>query len=227
MALKNREVLIIDDDADQRNVLSRILENAGLKVSQAQSVQQGFELARNRVPHLILVDLLMPGESGIQFLEQLRISPEISSIPTLVISAADNPNLIYQAISLGASDYLIKPIISSTLLQRLRKALKDETFKTYFFHENNCPSLTLHISGKIVRMSEAGFILEAPIKMSGTSPTCIQSPLLEQFDLNKLNLKTANLPATSTQSGNYWNHIVTLGVSESITSKIRKVIQKW
>jgi CheY-like chemotaxis protein len=68
---------------------------------EASTVAEGIALAKNQAPHLIISDLIMPEESGFEFLKQIRTIPSLKNTPVLVMSSADDQDSIMKAIALG------------------------------------------------------------------------------------------------------------------------------
>jgi CheY-like chemotaxis protein len=88
----HRLVLLVDDDADSRLLLSQYVEDFGCQAIAVSSADQGMAAAREFRPDLIVVDLMMPGMNGWEMIKQLRSEPGIADIPTMVVSivAAEN-----------------------------------------------------------------------------------------------------------------------------------------
>ena len=100
-------ILVIDDDATARDLLSRSLSKVGLRVIATGSGEEGIELARKVQPLVITLDVLLPDRDGWSVLHELKTDPELSSIPVLMLTIIDNEAM---AMSLGASEYLVKPV---------------------------------------------------------------------------------------------------------------------
>ena len=100
-------VLVIDDDANQRDLLSRFLTREGFGVQVAADGRKGLALARALRPRAILLDVMMPGVDGWSVLSQLKADPELSAVPVVMVTSVDQRNL---AASLGAADYMMKPV---------------------------------------------------------------------------------------------------------------------
>jgi signal transduction histidine kinase/CheY-like chemotaxis protein len=107
-------VLVIDDNADSRDVLRRTLEDDGHAVATAPGGEEGLALARELSPSLILLDVMMPGMDGWAVLRELKADPALQGIPVAMVTVVDDERM---AFSLGASDYLTKPVDRSRLLQ--------------------------------------------------------------------------------------------------------------
>lgn len=116
-------VLVIDDDPAVRELMNRHLMKEGYAVSLAASGEQGLELARARKPDIITVDIIMPGQDGWSVLNSLKADKGLQNIPVVLVSMLDEKPLGF---SLGAADYIVKPIdwerLSGTL-QKLRAEL--------------------------------------------------------------------------------------------------------
>ncbi len=116
----DRRVLVIEDDADVRTMISIMLTIEGYQVSTAENGQEALDLLRHGDhPNLILVDLMMPVMNGWQFrAEQVR-DPNLARIPAVVISGGDR--VAEHTRALGAADYLRKPIDLDVLLATVQR----------------------------------------------------------------------------------------------------------
>ncbi len=100
-------ILVIDDDADQRALITRFLHREGFRVQTAADGRSGLELARQLRPRAIMLDVMMPGIDGWSVLTELKADPDLKSIPVIMVSATDQRTL---AAALGAADYMLKPV---------------------------------------------------------------------------------------------------------------------
>ena len=100
-------VLVIDDDADQRALMTRFLHREGFRVQVATDGRRGLALAKRLRPRAILLDVMMPGIDGWSVLTELKSDPELSGTPVVMVTSVDQRSL---AASLGAADYMIKPV---------------------------------------------------------------------------------------------------------------------
>ncbi len=115
-------VLVIDDDATQRELASRFLERTGYVARTAADGAAGLSLARSLHPHAILLDVTMPGMDGWSVLTALKADATLADIPVVMVTLMDEREL---ASSLGAADYLVKPVNwgrLSLVLDRFRPA---------------------------------------------------------------------------------------------------------
>ncbi len=107
-------VLVIDDDESVRDILVRHLGRAGYRVRTAANGEKGLELARELLPDVITLDVMMPGVDGWSVLSRLKREPELADIPVLMLSMAGDRRMGYM---LGASRFLSKPIDRDELLR--------------------------------------------------------------------------------------------------------------
>ena len=113
-------VLVIDDDAAFRRVVCRAIEQEGFHVVEGDGLS-ALTLARAEPPALILLDLRMPGVSGLQILNALRSDKLTSSIPVIVVSSTTDDDVTRETIRLGAAGYLYKTLFSVPELRQLVK----------------------------------------------------------------------------------------------------------
>jgi signal transduction histidine kinase/CheY-like chemotaxis protein len=106
-------VLVIDDDANARDIVVRLLGQEGFRVLTAASGEEGLRLARAERPDVITLDVVMPGLDGWAVLTALKAEPALSSIPVVMLTVVDDRELGYV---LGATDYLVKPVERERLL---------------------------------------------------------------------------------------------------------------
>ena len=101
-----------------------MLQGAGFEPILAEGGKKGRELARACAPDIILLDIMMPEESGFETLEKLKDDPQTTGIPVIFISALDEPETKITGFDLGAVDYITKPFEVRELLARTRTHLK-------------------------------------------------------------------------------------------------------
>ncbi len=121
-------VLIVDDDGSMAKYLQAYLARRNFDVSTAVSGEEAIRMFRVYDPNLVLLDLAMPGMSGIDTLERMKqIKPEVSVI---MLSAQNNPEVIFKASKLGADDYIGKPFEPKELEIRISKVLDKQRLVT-------------------------------------------------------------------------------------------------
>ena len=113
-------VLVIDDEELNRFLVREILTEAGYAVFAAENGWAGREIARQELPDLILLDVMMPEESGYQTCRLLKEDRLTVEIPVIFISALDEPRNRLDGLELGAIDYISKPFRKDELLARVK-----------------------------------------------------------------------------------------------------------
>ncbi|NMG59241.1 response regulator [Geitlerinema sp. P-1104] len=111
-------ILVIDDDPDTLDLISRRLTKDGFYVVTAMDGESGLVKARQLHPDAIILDILMEGMSGWNVLSELKADPTLVDIPTIVATILDDRNIGF---TLGASDYLVKPVDNQQLTRLLAK----------------------------------------------------------------------------------------------------------
>lgn len=116
-------VLIADDSRFQRNMLASFLMRGKFEVVFAADALQAFAMALRSAPDLILLDINMPGGTGIEVLKRLRVSSRTQQIPVIVVSSEQDPATETMARELGAVDFLQKPVDEPILSNAVDRVL--------------------------------------------------------------------------------------------------------
>lgn len=116
-------ILIVDDEVENRELLQIILKWSGFVTQLSASGEEALANAAAEPPALILVDLLMPGMDGYQFIARLKQTPETQAIPVIMLSAMNDSLTGKRALSAGADAYITKPIDRSALCEQVRAVL--------------------------------------------------------------------------------------------------------
>jgi DNA-binding response OmpR family regulator len=111
-------ILIIDDDPASTDLLRLLLASYPAEVYSTNLPTDGIDMARKLKPDLILLDMWMPEMDGRQVCKVIRRS---SSVPIIILSALDTPEMIAEVLNVGADDYLVKPVSQNVLHAYLRK----------------------------------------------------------------------------------------------------------
>jgi CheY-like chemotaxis protein len=127
-------VLVVDDEADVRDFLASVLEDAGMHVDVADNGNTALEMIRNRPPDLISADLVMPGKSGIRLIHELRKNPAWARIPVLIVTGHISDKDIRKGLDgvlsgssmVGLSTCLEKPVTPQGYLEAVCRLLDVE-----------------------------------------------------------------------------------------------------
>jgi len=121
---KQYNILAVDDAKDTLMLLEFDLAEEGYRVFTADSGEVALKILAEQNIDLILLDMYMPGISGLAMLQKLKSHPVLSSISVIMLSASDDEDQIVAALEFGADDYVTKPYIPKVLLARLRTSLR-------------------------------------------------------------------------------------------------------
>ena len=120
------KILVVDDEKNIRLVVGKSLEKAGYEVIYAVDGLEAVEKANEYDLNLILLDLRLPKMNGFLVLEALKSDAATEDIPVIILSALSSEDDIQKVISLGAEDFLVKPISQSDLLLAVEENIKEE-----------------------------------------------------------------------------------------------------
>jgi DNA-binding response OmpR family regulator len=120
--IRNR-ILVVDDEEPNRDLLSRRLARGGFDVAQAPDGPAALRLIAERPFDLVILDTMMPGLSGLEVLQRVRISHSPSDPPIIMATALTRSEDVVEALSLGANDYVTKPLDFPVLLARINSQL--------------------------------------------------------------------------------------------------------
>jgi two-component system nitrogen regulation response regulator NtrX len=140
-----RTILIVDDEPAARYGLRRALE-AKYRIAEADSAESAHAALETEKPDLVLLDVVLPGQSGLDFLGRMR--EQGSDVPVLMVSALDTAKAAVEALQLGAADYLVKGFELEELRQRVANLLKLATLE----RENNSLRSRMATEGQFGQM---------------------------------------------------------------------------
>ena len=120
----NATILIADDDVSVIKTLSALLETSNYDLQFASDGLQALQLARDLDPDVMLLDVMMPGMSGIDVCRKVREDPELRHIPIIVLTAFNDRSMLVRALDSGADDFMAKPVAGVELRARIRTMLR-------------------------------------------------------------------------------------------------------
>ncbi|MER3442989.1 MAG: response regulator receiver protein, partial [Meiothermus sp.] len=114
---------MVDDSTSVRKVLERLLAARGLQVVTAQDAEEGLKMATDESPDLVIADVVMPGMSGFEMCQLLRLNQRFRDTPVILISGIMDDKTLIQAQSVGANGVISKPFTPDTLYPKIEQAL--------------------------------------------------------------------------------------------------------
>jgi two-component system phosphate regulon response regulator PhoB len=125
VGVRSKRVLIVDDDIELLQLVCFLLDRINVETITAKNAADAAKILREPpLPDLLILDLMLPGISGMEFLRQMRARSVFDQLPVLVLSALIDPNQIREALDSGADRYLTKPYIANNLLTVVQEMLR-------------------------------------------------------------------------------------------------------
>jgi len=160
-----QKILIVEDERDIADLVGFNLERAGYEVLKAHDGITGAEMAIQRRPDLVILDLMLPGKDGYAVFKELRRDTRSRDIPVIMLTARAQTEDRIQGLEAGADDYLTKPFSPKELMLRVQAVLKrsdgppgqvEFTFGPFRFDKN---SLKFYLEGEPVELTSTEFKL--------------------------------------------------------------------
>ncbi len=169
-------ILLIEDDEGIITPLSMYLEQSGFRLSVARNGLDAVQIFRDEKPHVVILDINLPGKSGIEVCREIR---ELGAIPIIVLSARASEDDKVQLLELGADDYVSKPFSSRELVARIHAVVKRSEMKKEQKSGGKCLTFgnivldaknhTVTLSGEDMKLTKTEFsLLEYFMKNSKT-----------------------------------------------------------
>lgn len=124
MHATQKKILFIEDEPDQITIVRMRLETSGFEFVSADNGKEGLKKAVSEKPDLILLDIIMPGMSGLEVCAKLRKNPKTASIPVIATTAAGIDDLERQCFAAGVDDCVRKPYEAEDLLKKIRHLIE-------------------------------------------------------------------------------------------------------
>lgn len=126
MSQESGKVLVVDDNQDVRELVVHILSADGFHVYSASNGEDALAILNSNPVNLVLLDVMMPGKSGLEVLSEIRSGSNktLRDIPVLMITAKSSTEDIDAALAIGASSYIVKPFRGTTIREKVRSLLE-------------------------------------------------------------------------------------------------------
>jgi CheY-like chemotaxis protein len=117
-------VLVVDDDEGTGTLIEKALHAFGCQTRRARNRREIAEgLAAKPLPHLVLLDVMLPDVNGFDVLNRIRQHPSIAALPVMMLTSLGDRKDVARGLMLGANGYITKPVLPSTLLEAIEKAI--------------------------------------------------------------------------------------------------------
>ena len=118
------KILLVEDEADILDALEYSLTREGYRVLSTRNGEDGIRLAREHAPHVILLDVMLPGRDGVEVCRALKTDSVTRDIPVIMVTAKDEEADVVLGLGVGADDYVTKPFGTKELIARVRAVLR-------------------------------------------------------------------------------------------------------
>ncbi len=122
--MAHETLLIVEDDADIRELIRYNMEREGYKVAECASSEDAHDYLARKLPDLVLLDLMLPGLDGYAFCRSMRAEERTQKIPIIMVTARDEDADIVAGLEVGADDYMTKPFSARILSARVKAVLR-------------------------------------------------------------------------------------------------------
>ena len=149
------QILLVEDNELQLRLINEFLKETDLLVHTAKNAFDAWQVANRIVPDLILLDIMMPGMTGIELCKKLKSTAKLKDIPIIFLTALGNKEDIISGLKAGAADYILKPFDQQELIARINVHLELKISKDIIIEQNN--QLTLELEKR--KIAEENFRL--------------------------------------------------------------------
>ncbi|MCB0164049.1 MAG: response regulator [Anaerolineae bacterium] len=237
--MPNNTILIVDDQYSGREVLRGLLTGQGYQLVFAASGEEALRIARQSIPDVILLDVMMPGMDGFEVCERVRTDPKLAQVPILLVTALDDRDSRLRGIQAGADDFISKPFDQHELrarvqtivnLNRYRRLHTERAKFEWLVDKANFGHLILNDADQIVYANvQARRYLEIPLEAElPTDPfpqlvtklyNCEPQSLWEQWPNMEGDVPAYLVRPASDNSESLWLHVQQLAMSLDATEK--------
>lgn len=137
-------ILIVEDEADILELIQYTMSREGYQAVTATTGEDGYKIARSKVPNLIVLDIMLPGMDGLEVCRALKGDAKTQHIPVIMLTAKGEESDVITGLELGADDYLVKPFSPKVLVARIRAILRRKTKTTADDAPLTIHELTIH-----------------------------------------------------------------------------------
>jgi DNA-binding response OmpR family regulator len=229
----NPRILVVDDEPAILKLIQHILRKNGYDPVVAPSPAKARELVQKEKFDSVITDVVMPEESGYDLVKAIRSFDEAKNekLPVLMLTKRRNREDVKKALDAGVSDYLIKPIDESLLIDKLSQAIRVSRGepKTYQLNLNNTPTAAnLTIEAKVTSVSETGMSIETPFKVSSRYKLSLDSAIFEEIGIKRpyMNLVSCEDKLLEDDTPAFESRFTFVGMNEAELKRVRSWLQR-
>ncbi|MCJ0894209.1 ATP-binding protein [Rhodococcus sp. ARC_M5] len=137
------DILLVEDNVDMRDYLVRLLTGEGWTVATARDIEIALDLARSTPPGIVLTDVMLPGRSGLDLVDDIRRDTDLQRVPVILLTARAGTDFVLDGLGRGADDYIVKPFQDRELVARVRVHLELSRMREQILVESGNQASTL------------------------------------------------------------------------------------
>ncbi|WP_234567959.1 response regulator transcription factor [Rhodohalobacter sp. 614A] len=122
--MSKQTILVVDDEQDLLDLIEYNLRQEGFNVLKAENGKDGIQMAKENMPDLVLLDIMMPQMDGIEVCDRMREDSTLTHIPIIFLTARSDEKTEIEGLNKGADDFITKPISTSKLISRIKAVLR-------------------------------------------------------------------------------------------------------
>jgi serine phosphatase RsbU (regulator of sigma subunit) len=149
MEIQRQRIVVIDDNANDLQVTTRLLGRRGYDAIPAASGEEGLRIARQVLPDAIIVDYRMPGMDGFEVTRRVKADPELQTIPVLMLTGSDSAEHVVEGLGAGAEDFVTKGSDIEIVVARLRALLRMKAYQDQLRRMNSQMTRDLQIARRV------------------------------------------------------------------------------
>jgi twitching motility two-component system response regulator PilH len=231
MGIKEKVILHIDDDEDFIAIVNKICGSQGMKYLGAGSIAEAMTIMQDRIPHMILLDLMLEGETGLDFFKAIDNKPVLQNIPIIVCSGQDAPKIVAHMMKKGVRDYIVKPIKQTELIQKFRRLFFDEeefgNNKFEWYPEPGSHLAEVEIECELMKINETAIGFQSPAKFMQEEEFVLNSEHMRKDKIQIERLRSLGKSRATSDAGDFLTIANLVGVPEKIAAEIRKMKNIW
>ncbi|GAB4012262.1 MAG: hypothetical protein Fur0010_07960 [Bdellovibrio sp.] len=214
------DILLVDDDEDLTNLLSKQIKGSGYRCHTCKSIEEATQYLTTHVPHVIVLDINLGEEKSWPLLPWIKQRPQFQTTKIFMSSREISRTTILKAKSHGVDEILAKPLNAVALVQKLRKTLFNNEVLKHAFTKR--PSLQCQMVATHNKINEVSFVIVSPVKFSQKTDIHVDSNFFRELNLTGLKFRTVD-NSRPAADGNYGTEVTFRGMNEELAQKIRKI----
>lgn len=156
-------ILVVEDEEDIQELIRYNLAKEGFQVKSVSTGEEALTVASDMLPHLVILDLMLPGVDGLEVCKILKGNPKTLNIPIVMLTAKSEESDIVVGLELGADDYVTKPFSPKVLIARVRACLRRKK------RETPPENVTLHSGDLVIDPAKHGVTVKGkPVDLTAT-----------------------------------------------------------